>query len=104
MSETATPTEAIDAAEAAVREQLDALVDGLHDLVERAKEARSNASRLTAVKERGEMIERELRNTHERLLNGGVRPPDEAAGEKVDEELAEKVRAKRNGKPVEAAP
>lgn len=97
-------TDAIEAAEAAVREELDQLVEDLEDLVERSKEARTNAGRLTKLKERGEMIERELRNTHERLLNGGVRPPDEAAGEKVDEELAEKVRAKRNGQPVQAGP
>jgi len=92
-----TTTETIDTAVEAAREDLDRIVEDLRDLVERAKEARTNAARLTEVKERGEALERELRNTHERLLNGGVRPPDEAAGEKVDEELASKIRARKNG-------
>lgn len=91
MADTSPEKDVLDAAEAKVGEELDAIVEGLRELVERARAVKARSSRLTAHKARGETLENQLR-TLLSTVDAKASPPT-GNGESVNTELAEKVKA-----------
>lgn len=84
-------------AEAAVRSEIADLIEAAEGFADRAEALAETASRLKATKEDGRNLAIAARQFRDTLRGPVSRPPEQAAGESVDEEQLERVRRAKAG-------